>query len=138
MKIGQVDLQSLLPKSSSEAQQERTWQEEVEDDICSFLPSLTFQERVVGCLFCMLFGYVLSIGSWFRFKRLLFGDPCKYYRDCFIKDINKFITALSNQPLPITYNFHITTISAFCLSVHCWKCNFTQWSMLPLRPTSTS
>lgn len=84
MKIGQVDLQSLLPKSSSETQQERTWQEEVEDDICSFLPSLTFQERVVGCLFCMLFGYVINLGSWFRFKRLLFGDPCKRYWDLVI------------------------------------------------------
>mmetsp|Transcript_5335 Transcript_5335/g.7866 ORF Transcript_5335/g.7866 Transcript_5335/m.7866 type:complete len:180 (-) Transcript_5335:3816-4355(-) len=72
MKIGDVDLRALL---NSDAQEERSWQVDVEDDLCSFLPSLTFQERVVGCLFCMMSGYLLSLGSWFRFKRLLLGDP---------------------------------------------------------------
>mmetsp|Transcript_14901 Transcript_14901/g.21999 ORF Transcript_14901/g.21999 Transcript_14901/m.21999 type:complete len:170 (-) Transcript_14901:326-835(-) len=47
----------------------------VEDDLC---PALTFPERVVGCLGCMLIGYVLSFGAFFRFTKLLEGDVAPF------------------------------------------------------------
>jgi len=38
-----------------------------------FFPDLTLQERLGGCLGCMLLGYVLSLGSFFRMKDVLRG-----------------------------------------------------------------
>lgn len=43
----------------------------------SFLP-LPFKSVWWDAFFCMLFGYIINIGSWFRFKRLLFGDPLPF------------------------------------------------------------
>lgn len=49
-----------------------------EEEILSFLPSLTWQERLGGCVACMALGYILSLGSLFRFKDLLQGDPTSF------------------------------------------------------------
>lgn len=48
------------------------------NDILSFLPSLSWQERLGGCLACMILGYILSLGSFFRFRDLLKGDPTRF------------------------------------------------------------
>ncbi|TMW61544.1 hypothetical protein Poli38472_012735 [Pythium oligandrum] len=40
-----------------------------------FCPGLTYQERVIGCLTCFLLGFLLSIGSTFRFVKLVHGNP---------------------------------------------------------------
>ena len=42
---------------------------------CSMLPSLSLRERLLGCATCMICGYLLSFGSFVRFKDLLFGNP---------------------------------------------------------------
>ena len=42
---------------------------------CAFCPVLSWQERIGGCLGCMVLGYVLSFGSFFRFRDLLAGNP---------------------------------------------------------------
>eukprot|EP00555_Chaetoceros_dichaeta_P002879 CAMPEP_0198249974 /NCGR_PEP_ID=MMETSP1447-20131203/1321_1 /TAXON_ID=420782 /ORGANISM="Chaetoceros dichaeta, Strain CCMP1751" /LENGTH=174 /DNA_ID=CAMNT_0043934727 /DNA_START=308 /DNA_END=829 /DNA_ORIENTATION=- len=43
-------------------------------DVCAMFPSLSFQERLGGCIGCMILGYALSFGSFFRFKSLLHGN----------------------------------------------------------------
>lgn len=47
----------------------------IEDDLC---PALTFPERIVGCLGCMIFGYALSFGAFFRFTKLLEGNVAPF------------------------------------------------------------
>lgn len=39
------------------------------------IPPLTWQERLGGCLACFILGYIISLGSFFRFKDLLQGNP---------------------------------------------------------------
>lgn len=41
----------------------------------SLCPSLSYQERVIGCLTCFLLGFLLSIGSTFRLAKLVHGNP---------------------------------------------------------------
>jgi hypothetical protein len=64
-----VDMESLL------AGQRQDQNEEEDGDSIFMCPSLSWQERLGGCLGCMVLGYVLSFGSFFRFKDLLQGDP---------------------------------------------------------------
>lgn len=40
-----------------------------------FLPSLSFRERLLGCVTCMICGYILSFGSFLRMKDLMIGNP---------------------------------------------------------------
>ena len=39
------------------------------------LPSLSLRERILGCLTCMICGYLLSLGSFMRMKDLVTGNP---------------------------------------------------------------
>jgi len=48
------------------------------DEMCSFCPQLSFQERLGGCLGCMTLGYILSFGSFFRLRDLMLGDPAPF------------------------------------------------------------
>ena len=48
---------------------------ELEEQICSVCPSLTFQQRIIGCLTCLVVGFLISMGSTFRLIKLLEGDP---------------------------------------------------------------
>lgn len=45
------------------------------------LPELSWRERLLGCAACMIAGYLLSFGSFFRIKDLLLGNslPFVYY-----------------------------------------------------------
>lgn len=45
------------------------------------LPELSWRERLLGCAACMVTGYLLSFGSFFRIKDLLLGNalPFVYY-----------------------------------------------------------
>lgn len=65
----EVDLgmESLLSRENSE-----------ESESLSFFPSLSWQERLGGCLACMVLGYILSLGSFFRMKDLLAGHPTSF------------------------------------------------------------
>merc|ERR1711988_554135 len=41
-------------------------------------PSLSFQERLIGFACCCGFGVLISLGSFFRFSRLLAGHPTAF------------------------------------------------------------
>lgn len=85
-----MDLNSLLPRSSpasvSLLDYERsgngngngTAAGSLQDDETSWCPSLTWQERLIGCGACMVLGYLLSFGSFFRFKDLMLGNPLPF------------------------------------------------------------
>lgn len=62
-----MDFSALLPQRMQDTEEE--------DEGCSLLPTLTFQERIIGCVSCMVFGYILSFGSFLRFKELILGNP---------------------------------------------------------------
>jgi len=49
-----------------------------DDDLCSFFPEMTWRERLLGCATCMVAGYLLSFGSFFRIKDLLLGNPLPF------------------------------------------------------------
>lgn len=70
-----MDLNSLLPRSQSAAATE----EEEE----SVFPSLTWQERLIGCVSCMIIGYIYSFGSLFRIKDLILGNPRESYNQTY-------------------------------------------------------
>ena len=42
------------------------------------IPALTWQERLGECLACMALSYILSLGSLFRFRDLLHGNPTSF------------------------------------------------------------
>ena len=102
----EVDMESLL--SSSSNNNSNNSQEE-EEELLSFLPSLTWQERLGGCLACMALGYILSLGSFFRLKDLLHGNPtsfvlCKWNRKHYVAtyplfgDVTSHIASLMHRP----------------------------------------
>lgn len=53
----------------------KEWYEELEEQVCSFCPSMTWQQRLIGCFTCIVVGFLLSMGSTFRLLQLLRGDP---------------------------------------------------------------
>ena len=65
-----IDVESLPGRP--QPQREKSRLEQVSDD---WLPSLTWKQRVIGCLSCMAVGYTLSLGSFFRMTQLLAGNP---------------------------------------------------------------
>lgn len=64
-----MDLNSLLPRSVSQS-------DEDEEESC--IPSLSWRERLIGCVSCMIFGYILSFGAFFRIKALMLGNPMPF------------------------------------------------------------
>ena len=45
------------------------------EEMSAMCPSLTYQERVIGFLTCLILGFLLSLGSTFRLARLMGGHP---------------------------------------------------------------
>ena len=75
-----MDFASLLPsRSTTEERQAADVAEAAaqDEDMCSMLPSLTWTERLIGCGACMVTGYLLSFGAFFRVKELIIGNPGK-------------------------------------------------------------
>lgn len=58
--------------------QDKQWYEELEDNVCSVCPSLTWEQRLYGCAICMFVGFCLSMGSVFRLIQLLEGNPVPF------------------------------------------------------------
>lgn len=77
------DYRSLLPGGSiHNNQQQRNNIDDLESGTTGYaeycggwLPEMTWKERILGCTTCMIAGYLLSLGSFFRIKDLLFGNP---------------------------------------------------------------
>lgn len=44
----------------------------------AFCPSLSYHERLIGCVTCFLMGFILSLGSTFRLAKLLHGNPAPF------------------------------------------------------------
>ena len=72
-----VDLKALLPRLNA--------QDEEPDE--GFLRSLTWRERLMGCASCMILGYLLSFGSFFRMKDLILGNPLPFVLNATIGNI---------------------------------------------------
>mmetsp|Transcript_34825 Transcript_34825/g.51775 ORF Transcript_34825/g.51775 Transcript_34825/m.51775 type:complete len:174 (+) Transcript_34825:118-639(+) len=68
-----VDLNALLPRQNQDLEQN-----DDDDDGSSWLPSLSWRERVIGCVACLVMGYLLSFGSFFRLTDLLKGNPLPF------------------------------------------------------------
>jgi hypothetical protein len=73
----------MLPQSITNLweparQEPKTWYEEAEESVCSIFPSMTYQQRLLGCMICMGLGFLLSMGSTFRLVALLKGDPIPF------------------------------------------------------------
>lgn len=64
-----VDLNALLPRFNSQ-------DEPAEAE--GFFPAMSWRERLIGCATCMVLGYMLSFGSFFRIKDLLTGNPLPF------------------------------------------------------------
>ena len=59
-------------------QRKREWYEEMEEEVCSICPKMTYQQRIGGCLIFMVLGFLLSLGSLTRIIQLLAGNPTPF------------------------------------------------------------
>ena len=75
-------MEDLLKKGKSllgyEEQRQKEWYEEIESEVCSICPSMTYQQRLGGCMICMIIGFMISFGSLFRIVQLLTGNPTPF------------------------------------------------------------
>lgn len=83
------DYRALLPNRSGDGdsplgiyddEESRAQREDQEQtltcpDWLSFLPELSWRERLLGCATCMICGYLISFGSFLRMRDLMTGDP---------------------------------------------------------------
>ena len=104
------DYQSLLPtRRTSSSQQESLLDETSSSNdnnneaACSCLPELSYRERILGCVTCMIAGYLLSMGSFWRIKDLLLHhDPLPFVLNATVGNIvalagSFFLSGPSNQ-----------------------------------------
>ena len=61
-----------------EQQRQKEWYDELEDQVCSIFPAMTYTQRLIGCAACILLGFILSMGSLFRLTQLLLGNPTPF------------------------------------------------------------
>lgn len=57
---------------------EKEWYEEMETEICELFPTLTYQQRIIGVISFIGFGFLLSMGSLLRLVQLLHGNPTPF------------------------------------------------------------
>jgi len=85
------DYRSLLPSavrgSSTAADTTVSIENEQPDDVCSFFPEMTWRERLLGFGTCMVAGYLLSFGSFWRIKDLLLGNPIPFVLNATVGNI---------------------------------------------------
>ena len=46
--------------------------------MCQICPKMSYQQRIGGCLFFMILGFILSLGSLTRILQLLTGNPTPF------------------------------------------------------------
>ena len=75
---GSFDYRSLLPTRNPEIQPSPSGDQD-DDDMCACLPEMSLRERLLGCGTCMIAGYLLSFGSFWRIKDLVIHhDPLPF------------------------------------------------------------
>ena len=73
------DYRSLLPTSENRSSAAQDFGNDNSNDAGEqCIPSLTFRERCIGCGTCVVAGYLLSMGSFWRFKGLVTGNPTPF------------------------------------------------------------
>jgi len=80
------DYRSLLPTRAEQPQQQARPIDE-EEGACGFLPDLSWRERLLGCATCMVAGYLLSFGSFWRLRDLVRGDPLPFVMNATIGNL---------------------------------------------------
>jgi len=70
-------IQSLL-KDGLQIQREKSWYDELEEEVCELCPELTLQQRVMGCVACFSLGFLMSLGSLFKLVELVEGNPVPF------------------------------------------------------------
>ena len=59
-------------------EREKTWYEKLESEVCGLCPSMTWSQRIWGCMICMIAGFFVAMGSMFNFAKLVGGDPIPF------------------------------------------------------------
>ena len=77
-KLVPLNISSKFTLSNEEENEEKSWKEQAEEQVCALFPTLSWKDRFMGCLICMASGYILSFGSFFRFQELLLGKPVPF------------------------------------------------------------
>ena len=49
-----------------EPEREKAWYEKLEEEVCGQCPSMTWSQRIWGCMICMICGFFISMGSMFK------------------------------------------------------------------------
>ena len=100
-------------------EKEKEWYEEIEENVCSLCPALSWQQRIYGCVICVIIGFCLSMGSVFRLMELLRGNPV---------------------PFAVMYTVcaFILNLITLILSVTGWKYRVHVCNLLPIWPILTS
>jgi hypothetical protein len=57
---------------------ERAWHEQFEEEVCKCCPTLSYKQRLAGCVVCVAIGMVLEFGSIVRLLEALGGDPSPF------------------------------------------------------------
>lgn len=84
------DYRSLLPSSSRTDSADETGIDynNADDDGCSCFPDMSWRERILGCVTCMVAGYLLSLGSFWRIRDLIVNhDPVPFVLNSTIGNI---------------------------------------------------
>lgn len=108
--------ESLLPSSSST----RSNNENEEGE--SFFPALSWKERMIGCAACMILGYLLSFGSFFRLKDLMTGNPLPFVLNatigniialagsCFLTGPKKQLSSMCSKSRQVASTAYLTSL----------------------------
>jgi len=75
------DYRSLLPTTSSNSDPNLEISNDSRNtasDVCAWMPALSWRERCIGCATCVVAGYLLSMGSFWRLKDLFGGNPVPF------------------------------------------------------------
>mmetsp|Transcript_17091 Transcript_17091/g.53388 ORF Transcript_17091/g.53388 Transcript_17091/m.53388 type:complete len:221 (+) Transcript_17091:29-691(+) len=58
--------------------QEKSKLEQLEDELCSCCPTMSYQQRIAGYCTCLFLSFCLTIGAATRLGELLAGDPAPF------------------------------------------------------------
>ena len=77
LKLPSIEGFSLMGGDEEEAR-EKDCGEQCEEAVCAQMPECTYQTRIYGCLACLGFGFMISLGSTMRLTQLMMGKPTPF------------------------------------------------------------